>query len=214
MIITRDEKHRYLVDGQRWPGVTTIIGSVINKPFLNDWRERVGKREADEIRDHAAAHGTFVHTLASLHAEGEVYIPMGEDRSGEAALQVHAFKEWWDTYVDELVGTEIFIAHPTYHYAGALDFLVRMAGDKLITLVDIKSGKTVGKEARAQTAAYREAALATILKEMGEKTCRRGVLHIPPGDEAGRIRFIPHDKHREDFQAFLSCMYLFNWLKN
>ena len=213
MKITRDEKHVYTVDGKTWPSVTQVLGTVINKPHLNAWRERVGKKEANEVRDQAGAHGTFVHTLASLHAEGEVYIPMGEDRSEAAELQVNAFREWWDAYVDELIGTEIYVAHPSYHYVGALDFLVRMKSDKRITLVDIKSGRSVGPEARAQTAAYREAALLTVLADLGEKSCRRGVLHLPSGEDAGKVKFLPHDKHQEDLQAFLSALYLYRWMK-
>jgi len=213
--ITRDEHHQYLIDGQRWPSVTQVLGRVINKPFLNRYREKLGTAAANEVRDAAGTHGTFVHALASLHADGEAYLPLGPDDPYEAAkLQIDAFTAWYDENVEECFGTEIFVAHPAYRYAGQLDFLLRIRGDKLWTVLDIKSGASVGPEVRAQTAAYRDAALATILTDMGEKGCRRAVLHIPSGEAAGKLRFIPHDNHAADSQAWLSVLYVYRWLKS
>lgn len=213
MIITRDENHRYLVDGRAWPSVTGVIGSTLNRPELNRWREQQGTTLADSIGKAAAAHGTLVHGLASLHAEKEAYIPFGDGMDEIAGLQLEAFRTWYDANVVELYGTEIFVAHPRYHYAGQLDFMVRLTGDVDPTLVDIKSGKSVHKDSRAQSAAYRDAALATVLKDLGFTRCRRGVLWIPSGENAGKIRFIPHDHHKADLQAFLSLLFVFNWMK-
>ena len=214
MIITRDDKHRYLVDGRPWPSVTGVIGATLNRPELNRWREQRGTQLANAIGQAAAAHGTLVHGLASLHAEEEAYIPIGDGMDEIAELQIAAFRTWYDRHVMTLIGTEIFVAHPRYHYAGQLDFLVFLEGDEIPTLVDVKSGKSVHKDSRAQTAAYRDAALATVLADLGYTRCRRGVLWIPAGEEAGKIRFIPHDHPKEDLQAFLSLLFVFNWLKS
>ena len=42
-----DEKGRkYLVDEQKVPSVTTIIGATKDQSFLDDWRRRVGALQA------------------------------------------------------------------------------------------------------------------------------------------------------------------------
>ena len=211
MNITRDERHRYFVDGVLWPGVTSVL-KVINRPQLNRWREQQGTRQADSIANTAADHGHLVHAMASLYAEGVPFVPLSEEEAANVGPRVEAFFCWYEANVEEFYGTELFVAHPQYHYAGTLDFLLRLRGDDCPTLVDVKSGKSVWPEARAQTAAYREAALCGILAELGFKKCRRGVLHVPEGCK--EAKFKEHGNHADDLQAFLSALYLTQWLKS
>ena len=208
MNISRDEMHIYTVDGAVWPGVTTIINRVIRKPALERWIGELGNREAGEVRDAAADHGTLVHALAALVVDGVSSIPMG-DGEGPAQAQVDAFVEWYEDYVEEVYAVELVVAHPGYRYAGMLDYLLRMKGDTGPTVVDIKSGKSIYPEMRYQTAAYREAVLP-LLSDYGFKgrRCRRGALHIPR-DATGPARFCEHMRHGPDFQGFLSCLYLY-----
>lgn len=208
-IISRSESHRYTVDGRPYPGVTTIIASVIRKPALERWIGELGNRAADSVRTTAADRGTLVHALAALVVDGIESIPIGEDEV-LAQPQVDAFVAWYEEYVEEVYAVELMVAHPTYRYAGALDYLLRFNGDPCPTIVDIKSGRGVYPEMRYQTAAYREAVLP-LLPEFGfgGKRCRRGVLHIPR-DAEGPARFYEHTRHGADFQGFLSCLYLYN----
>ena len=151
LVITRDERHRYFVNGARWPAVTSVIG-VINRPQLNRWREQQGTRQADEIASTAANHGKLVHAMASLFAEGVPFVPLNEEEAANVGPRVDAFCHWYECNVAELYATELYVAHPKYHYAGALDFLLRFKGDECPSVVDVKSGKSVWPEAKAQTA--------------------------------------------------------------
>ncbi|HAM58784.1 MAG TPA: hypothetical protein DCQ64_26580 [Candidatus Rokubacteria bacterium] len=211
--ITRSEGHLYTVNGVPYDGVTSVIGSVIRKPGLEKWIGQLGNAEAERQRDAAASHGTLVHALAALVVEGVPSIPMGgEDAPAQA--QLNAFTDWYEEHVGEVYAVELMVAHDGYRYAGALDFLVRFHGDRVPTLVDVKSGKALFPEMRAQTASYREATLP-LLRGYGftKKTCRRGILHVPM-DADGPARFYEHKNHQADFQAFLSCLFLYRWLKS
>ena len=212
LTIARSDDHRYTVEGQPWPGVTTVIGSVIRKPGLERWLGDVGNREAEEVRTKAASHGTLVHALAALVVADVPSIPMGGE-DAPAKAQLDAFTDWYEQHVAEVYAAELMVAHATYRYAGALDFLLRMKGDTYPTVVDVKSGKAVYPEHRYQTAAYRDPVLP-LLADYGftSKRCRRGVLHIPQ-DISGPARFHEHTRHGSDFQGFLSCLFLYQDLK-
>lgn len=210
--IARSDSHEYTVGGRHFDGVTTVIGSVIRKPGLEKWIGSLGNAEAERVRTKAASHGTLVHALAALVVADVPSIPMG-DEDAPAQAQLDAFTDWYMDHVGEVFAVELMVANPTYQYAGALDFLVRMKGGSEPTVVDVKSGKAVYPEHRYQTAAYRKPVLP-LLADYGftHTRCRRGVLHIPQ-DASGPARFYEHTRHEADFQGFLSCLYLYRDLK-
>jgi hypothetical protein len=212
--ITRSDAHEYTVNGVPFAGVTTVIGTVIRKPALEKWIGELGNVEAERVRSQAADHGTLVHALAALVVEGVPSIPMDADEALSAA-QVEAFTCWYEEHVECVHAVELQVACPRYQYAGTLDYLVRMKGDRRPTLIDVKSGKGLYAEFRYQTAAYRHALVwSDAWAEYGYERydCRRGVLHIPR-DADGPARFYEHRRHEADFQGFLSCLYLFHDLK-
>lgn len=211
--IRRSDSHEYTVDGVAYAGVTSVIGSVIRKPELERWMMRVGLAEAERVRNEAADFGTLVHAIAFLQAEEVPSIAMGDEHTADTAPQVDAFMAWLEETIAEVYATELMVAHEGYRYAGTLDMLCRFKGDKVPTVVDLKTGKGVYAEMRYQSAAYREAVLP-LLPDYGFTAkrcrCRRGVLHIP---RQGKLRFYEHPRHQEDFQGFLSCLYLYHDLR-
>lgn len=55
----------YLCEGKyKYPSVTTVIGSQEEKPYLKEWKERVGEVEAARISKLATTHGTALHKMA------------------------------------------------------------------------------------------------------------------------------------------------------
>ena len=58
-----DKGRRYETpSGALYPSVTTIL-SHKSKPFIQEWRKRVGAKEADRISRVASVRGTKIHTL-------------------------------------------------------------------------------------------------------------------------------------------------------
>lgn len=214
LTIECSDAHEYTVGGIQWPGVTSVINTVVRKQALEHWIGEVGNDEAERIRDKAATHGTLVHALAALVVQGIPSIAMGDE--GPTQAQVQAFTSWYEEYVEEVHAVELKVAHPTWRYAGTLDLLVRLKGDKRPTLVDLKTGKAVWPEAKMQCIAYVRAAQEMgLLAEYGylRKASRRGVLHIPR-DADGPARFHEYRSDQADFQAFLSALYLYRWMKS
>jgi genome maintenance exonuclease 1 len=58
----------YNVDeGVKYPSVTTIIGEMTDKSFLDKWRQRIGHDKADAISKFSANRGTIMHQLCEYY---------------------------------------------------------------------------------------------------------------------------------------------------
>ena len=102
------------------PSVTTILDSTKDKSSLKDWEERVGKEEADRIRNEAATVGTHMHNVIERLLLNR---PLDTPRTW---LQVKGYRmghqliEWFFPDVDEVWGTEVPLYVPNT-YAGTSD---------------------------------------------------------------------------------------------
>lgn len=72
--VTKENGERYYVtpEGNKYPSVTTVL-SEYKKKELKKWRDRVGNKEADRIKNFAAKRGTTFHTLCENYLTGKPY---------------------------------------------------------------------------------------------------------------------------------------------
>ena len=163
-----EASHRYKLDGEWVPGVTTILG-VLNKPALTKWAaSSVAEYVADhpeaidhlraagrapmvgmlkevpwQKRDDAALRGTTFHDLAERIANGEeVDVPEAQIPLVESAL---AFMEDYDI---EPVLVEAVVGSREHRYAGKVDLIANDA------IWDWKSGKRIYASTAFQLAGY------------------------------------------------------------
>lgn len=171
-----DKSHRYKLDGEWVPGVTTILG-VLNKPGLTKWAAaQVAEYVADhreavehlyaagrgpmvaalketpwQKRDDAAARGTTFHDFAERIVRGEeVDVPDEQVPLVESCL---AFLDDHGIGADALA--EVCVASRQHRYAGKVDLI---AGD---AIWDYKSGKRIYASAAYQLSAYANADFMT-----------------------------------------------------
>lgn len=201
--------HRYKLDGSWVPGVTTILGKGIAKPFLVDWAAReVARFAADQLdvlnalddtearydllktahnrhRDKTAIRGTDVHAIAEklLHGE-QVEIP--EHLEGYVGGYVRFLDEWQPTPVV----TERPCASRANWYAGTPDAIVTLPNGERV-LMDWKTGKNVYGETALQLAAYAHAEFC-VDKDGAEQPMPEvdslAVVHVTPtGTDVFRI---------------------------
>lgn len=176
--------HRYTIDGEPAPGVTTLLGKGMPKPALIAWAgntvaayvadadpeelERLRalgrdnmydflKKAPNRDRDRGAARGTDVHTYAERLVRGEPVEPP-DDIAGYVEAAVAFMNDWRPAPV--LV--EALVASRQYRYCGTLD-LVADLPDGRRAILDYKTGKPLRRptdkgvypEAALQLAAYR-----------------------------------------------------------
>jgi len=165
--------HWYKLDGEKVPGVTTIIGDGTPKPALTAWAAReVATFAADHLpmleqldrdaridllkgtpyrdRDKAARRGTEVHRLGeTLVAGGEVDVPE------ELAGHVDSYIQFLDQWQVEPEHVELVVASRRHRYMGSLDLIATLA-DGRRWLLDLKTTRSgIFSEVALQLAAYR-----------------------------------------------------------
>jgi len=201
-ITEKSGARHYLKDGQSYPSVTTIVGTVLRKPFLEKWRGEVGNHVADKRRDEAGEHGKNVHLACGLIMKGVQGIPLDLPKLHEE--QVEAFHTWHNLAVDEVVSVEETIYNKKYGYAGTLDERAILKGDKTPAIIDLKTGAFDENHNRMQTAAYRNGddidAFRRIIVDL--KQLKNGMPKIHEFKD-----------HTADFNAFLWALGIFNWKK-
>lgn len=150
----------YTLDGNDpVPSVTTILSGTKDRAHLDDWESRVGKDEAERIKNEAATVGTHMHSVVERLLLNR---PLETPRTW---LQVKGYRmgytliEKFFPHVDEAWGTEIPLLYPG-RYAGTSDFIGVYKGKPCI--VDFKQANKMKKRAWiedyfVQLAAYSEA---------------------------------------------------------
>lgn len=166
--------HSYTLGGKWIPGVTTVIGAVLDKPALVAWAAREtaayaeehwarlsGMRAADRIKElegarfatnqKATQKGHRIHALAERLQLGEqVQVP------DEILPDVEGLARTLDAFGFETIRSEAAVASAEYGYAGTLDALLQSPRFGTC-LVDFKSGKRIYDEVALQLAPYRYA---------------------------------------------------------
>lgn len=219
--------HGYKLDGEKIPGVTTVIGT-LDKPALvrwaaktaaeravNEWdalselplTERLERIQygARDVTREAALRGTQIHDLGDKLAQGlEVDVPP------EHVGPVTAYAKWMDTWGIDPIASETPLVSVTHRYAGTTDLWCRVgARDNAVALIDIKTGKGVYDETGLQLAAYRHAEL--MQPEKGVE------IPVPPVDLVyvahvlpDTVRMLPIVADERVFRTFLYLLAVFN----
>jgi hypothetical protein len=218
--LERRANHRYLLDGEEIPSVTTQIRDGVPKPALVAWAarsaagyavdnwaelaaltvserlERINRSWRGE-RDRAASAGSAVHAIAQRLALGEeVEVP--DYLAGYVDAYLRFAAEWG---VRELL-VEAPILNRRYWYAGTLDLVASLA-DRRTWILDFKTTASgVFAESALQLSAYRSAE-AYIDADGAEQPLPRidaaGVVWLTPA----RYELVPVDAGAETFRSFL-----------
>lgn len=221
------KSHRYKLDGQWVPGVTTILG-VLNKPALVKWAARtVAEYVADnpdgvetlrqmgrdpmvnalrempwQKRDDAAKRGTELHLYAEQLLNGDEIELETDDPLLPVVENAAAFLDDWQ--IEPLL-IEAAVASRTHHYAGTADLFAHYTnphtGETGTAIWDWKSSKGIYPEFAYQMTAYRYADFVGL--EGNEQP-------VPPVDCAFGVHIrtdgydvIPLTSNEEVFEEFL-----------
>jgi hypothetical protein len=232
--ITRDEKHRYSWNGgPKVPGVTSVMKALDKSGPLVGWAKRETaacavrnlplltqmvadggpvaavewlKRTPDYQRDTAAELGTLVHALAEAISRGQ---EIEVDSTTEPFIT--ALLRWRAVYQPKVLNAEYMVYSEAHRYGGTADMAARINGE--VWLIDIKTGKGAYAETALQLAGLHYADWAGRTDDPKKyqlpRATRFGVLHVRP--EGAEL--IPYDVTPDEFQAFVSCRYLTEWLE-
>jgi len=140
---------RYMYNGKRVPGVTTIVG-VINKPALVQWANKMGLQGIDvrNYVDEKADIGTCAHYMIECDFKGiEPDLSLYSEFVIEQAI--NSYRKYLEWRKDQMI-KPILIEDPLVcaDYGGTIDAYLELNGRRV--LVDIKTCKCIYGEHKIQ----------------------------------------------------------------
>jgi len=139
------------VDGKRfyecgenfYPSITTVLGSDPKKQKgLDDWRKRVGEKEANKISGIASRRGTAVHTLIENYINNKEGIFEGV--MPNVIESFSSIKNILDTYIGDVYAQEVSMYSDHLKIAGRVDLVGQFDGE--LSVVDFKTSNRVKRK--------------------------------------------------------------------
>ena len=119
---TTDGLRTYDIGKEKLPSVTSILQATQSdekRASLAKWKARVGKNEADRVKNQAASRGTNMHLHLEKYILGEGHLDLtDEGKTAKSMAQTVIDKGLGD--LQEIWGSEVTLWYPGL-YAGATD---------------------------------------------------------------------------------------------
>jgi len=131
-----DKGRRYETpSGALYPSVTTIL-SHKSKPYIQEWRKRIGAKEADKISRVASVRGTKIHTLCEDALNNKE-----EDVSKLSLLDQEMYKEFRPLLndIDNIRCLEATMYSDHLRLGGQADCIAEYKGQ--LSVIDFKTSK-------------------------------------------------------------------------
>ena len=124
---TDSSKRLYITpSGVAYPSVSTVVGSR-PMPWLNEWRARVGEKEANRISKKSTSRGTKMHALLEYSLIGD-NVKLEESLKSAMPDAVMMYKKIWkkmQANTSELLASEARVFSDSLEVAGTLDCIIK-----------------------------------------------------------------------------------------
>ena len=133
-----DGLRKYLLGGEKLPSVTSVIKSTMSeedKASLENWKERVGHKEANRIKNEASSRGTSMHSYIEDFLRGRINESFFENNAQYIRMSKEIIDKGIKGKLEEIYGMETTLRYPG-KYAGTSDMVCKYLGKE--TIVDFK----------------------------------------------------------------------------
>ena len=123
-----DGKRHYEINNEKLPSCTEILNATMpieKKEKLNQWVEKVGKKESQIIAQRAAHRGTKLHKYLEDYLNNKLNLNLFEDNSREFLMAQQIIENGLKNKLNEIWGIEENLYFPN-KFGGAADLI---AGD-------------------------------------------------------------------------------------
>lgn len=166
---TITDKGRFYVtpSGKRYPSVTTVLGSK-SKQGLEDWKNRVGEKEAKRVSHHAATRGTKVHDLIERYLKNEE-IRADSVKNPMILSNLKSLTPLFDKHISAVICLEKALYSDSLKLAGRVDCIAKFNG--ILSIIDFKTSAKPKKREWITDYFLQQAAYAMMFEELsGLKT--------------------------------------------
>ena len=135
---TVDGLRKYLLGDEKLPSVTSVLKSTMNeedKASLENWKERVGYKEANRIKNEASNRGTLMHSYIEDFLRGRINESFFESNEQYKSMAKQIIDKGIKGKLEEIYGIETTLYYPE-KYAGTADLVSVYLGQE--TIIDFK----------------------------------------------------------------------------
>ena len=133
-----DGQRKYLFGDEKLPSVTSILQatkSEEDKASLELWKERVGHKEANKIKNEASSRGTSMHSYIEDFLRGRINESFFESNEQYKNMAKEIIDKGINGKLEEIYGMETTLHYPE-KYAGTADLVGIYQGQE--TIIDFK----------------------------------------------------------------------------
>ena len=136
----------YNLDGSNLPSVTSILKatqSKEDKAAIFAWKERVGHKEAERIKNEASSRGSSMHSYLEQFLLGKFNLDLLDEENKSKKMAVEIIDNGLKNKLTEIWGAEATVYYPG-KYAGTADCIGVYEGKE--TILDFKQSNKPKKE--------------------------------------------------------------------
>ena len=133
-----DGQRKYLFGDEKLPSVTSILQatkSEEDKASLELWKERVGHKEANKIKNEASSRGTSMHSYIEDFLRGRINESFFESNEKYINMAKEIIEKGIKGKLQEIYGMEATLCYPE-RFAGTADLVGIYQGQE--TIIDFK----------------------------------------------------------------------------
>ena len=143
--IVNGSRH-YNLGGSNLPSVTSILKatqSEEDKAAIDAWKERVGHKEAERIKNEASSRGSSMHSYIEQFLLGKFNLDLLDEENKSKKMAVEIIDNGLKNKLTEIWGAEATVYYPG-KYAGTADCIGVYEGKE--TILDFKQSNKPKKE--------------------------------------------------------------------
>lgn len=126
-------RHYTTPEGNVYPSITTVLGQK-EKPWLEDWRQMLGKEKADKETKRAADRGSAIHELVEKYLNNEEEFTRGYKPEFVRGFNQLKFRL---NHIDNIRTQESALYSDTLRVAGRVDCIGEYDG--VLSIIDFKT---------------------------------------------------------------------------
>ena len=133
-----DGLRKYLFNNEKLPSVTSILQatkSEEDKASLENWKQRVGYKEANRIKNEASSRGTSMHSYIEEFLKGRINESFFVSNEKHKNMAKEIIEKGINGKLEEIYGMETTLHYPN-KYAGTADLIGIYQGKEAI--IDFK----------------------------------------------------------------------------
>lgn len=157
---TNGKRWYTLPDGRSYPSITTVLGHE-EKPWLNEWKESLGKERAEAETERCADRGTAVHLMAERYLNNADNVMEDQEQQNielfnQLRLQLKK--------IDNIRAQEVPLYSDRLKVAGRVDLVAEYDGT--LAIIDFKTSTNNKKDSMVQDYFLQCTAYAIMYEEL------------------------------------------------